>query len=345
MFFTRYSQYEFLSHFSRHLAAATRMGMPLHGAVGVLATEVPRMRFRWVLERVARRLEEGNLLSEAIADERLFPHHMRILIAAGEKGGALPETLDQLSEQLDTSFQLQAHLQRTWVYPGLVLLLVEINIMVFLVVALPQTTRVFTELTNGNLPPFFAVVRGLASFLAVALALLFAFWLTVQVSLSRISASLGWADWVRLHLPGFRRLHRYVEAARTCRMLGLLLSRGSTLPEAAELVAQSSGSPRMAVALRRVRERIDRGVSFSEALEGEPFPSSLVWMVSSAEHRGNLEPSLAQLARYYEDRVESQVVFLKDLMTPLTIFFVAPFIFLAVLTIYLPIFSIGRLIH
>src|SRR5262249_55024789 len=79
---------------SGQIANLTHAGLPLAPSLAVLADEMPKGRLRRAMRELARTLESGVPLSDAIeGQKRRIPPHLRGLILAGVRAGRLGDVL------------------------------------------------------------------------------------------------------------------------------------------------------------------------------------------------------------------------------------------------------------
>jgi type IV pilus assembly protein PilC len=92
------------------------------------------------------------------------------------------------------------------------------------------------------------------------------------------------------------------------RQMSSFLEAGIPLLDALDIVAQQTASAAMRVVIIDVRSSIQRGTSFSEAVDAHPlvFPAFYRAMLTSAEYTGDLDDVLAQLAAYLERDITSR---------------------------------------
>ncbi|MFH0924194.1 MAG: type II secretion system F family protein [bacterium] len=81
---------------------------------------------------------------------------------------------------------------------------------------------------------------------------------------------------------------------------------GISLTKAIEIVGRQIENKKLKIALAKVRGDIDKGYSFSQALEEHPdvFPPLFVHMITSGEVGGVLDYILKRLSEYYEREAE-----------------------------------------
>src|SRR4051794_1551438 len=84
---------------SAQLSGLARAGLPLASSLAALAEELPRGRLRRAMVDLARGLEAGRPVGEALDDPSgRIPPHVRGLVAAGVRSGRLGEILGEFSQ-------------------------------------------------------------------------------------------------------------------------------------------------------------------------------------------------------------------------------------------------------
>ncbi len=96
-----------LARFSRTFATLVRSGVPIMSTLEIVAATSGN----WVLERAVLKsrdaVREGNLLSDPLAEEKVFPPMVTRMIAIGERTGALEMLLEKIAEFYDSQVKAQ----------------------------------------------------------------------------------------------------------------------------------------------------------------------------------------------------------------------------------------------
>lgn len=110
----------------------------------------------------------------------------------------------------------------------------------------------------------------------------------------------GFLGFLKDLLPGPR-----IRLGESFYYLGILLQSGTSLAESLDMMGRMAGRKSGQVWLN-VRDYVERGESFSQALKAYPriFPRVYVGMVQVAESVGRLGPVLERVAQYEEQRSE-----------------------------------------
>ncbi len=129
------------------------------------------------------------------------------------------------------------------------------------------------------------------------------------------------------------------ETAELCRSLSLLLHAGLSFGDGLFLLAQEAQGERRAL-LEEMGERTERGESLAAVMEqsGE-FPVHACRMAQVGERTGHLEEALESLARYYEERAETDHRLRSALVYPALLLIMILAVVAVLLIKVLPVFS------
>jgi type IV pilus assembly protein PilC len=149
-------------------------------------------------------------------------------------------------------------------------------------------------------------------------------------------------DQIRLKLPVLGSIWLKYQIAMFARMMSTLLAGGLPLVPALETAGASIQSRSVATASLAAAERVREGVSLSRSLqETKMFPELSLEMIEVGESTGAMREMLNSVAEFYEEDVENAVAAAMSLIEPILLIFVAIFIGFVLISLYLPIFSIG----
>lgn len=332
----------------RQFSVMIGAGLPLAESLSVLRAQQEDPRLREAVEKVAREVEAGSSLAQAMSRQPRVFHRLAVaLTACGETGGRLDESLEQLADEMEKSAKIAATIRGAFAYP----LVVGAVGAVVVAVILWQVVPVFTELYEGldarlPLPTriVIAASESIGAWSAAAAGL--AGGLFFLVRRVRRSETGGAAfDRLALAAPLFGKLTLRIGVARFCRTLAALTGAGVPVLEGLDIARDAIGNRHLAGAVATVRARVEAGASLSAPLQQSGlFPSMVVQMVGVGERTGELDTSLAKVARYYEEEVERATAALLPLLEPLLILLLGGVIGGIVVAMYLPIWTlVGRL--
>src|SRR5690242_7086854 len=105
------------------------------------------------------------------------------------------------------------------------------------------------------------------------------------------------------------------------RQMAAFVRTGIPITDALEVIEEGSGNKRFKQMMAEMREQIQNGVAFSDALaeHASVFPPYYVGILKSSELTGQLDTSLDQLSTYIERDVEAKSVIKSALVYPLVV--------------------------
>jgi general secretion pathway protein F len=140
----------------------------------------------------------------------------------------------------------------------------------------------------------------------------------------------------RLRLPSFQRIGG-LDLALVTRQAATLIGAGIPLVEGLGALTEQTEHPRLKSVLGQVRDRVNEGASFADALAHSGVFSDLyVGMIRAGEAGGALEQVLERLADYLESQVRLRNKVSSILIYPLVMFLFAMVVVATLVTVVLP---------
>jgi general secretion pathway protein F len=306
-FFTARIRSADLAEFTRALAALLPAGLPLARALNV-ARDIAPGALRVPLADVQARVERGSTFADALAAHpTAFPASYVGLVRAGERAGSLADSISRLADAIEAQQEFRAKLLTAAIYPTLLAFVGGGAIIVLLMVVLPRFGALFAA-SGSALPASTAFVlaisaalRAHAALLITAVVLLAAFslWLATSRDAADVRSRLF------LSLPMVSSFYREVLAARTARVIAILLGGGAPFVAALDDAARSLDDPSARREVLRIRARAREGVSPATAVaEGTLFPPVFSRLVAAGEESSQLEAFFAKAADLFEERAK-----------------------------------------
>lgn len=295
-----------LAAMTRQLATSLEAGLPLMTALEVMGRELESPTARTLLEDLARRVQQGASLSDALAEHPgvFEPMYVR-LVCVGEAGGMLDTVLGQLADLLERRTELRERIKTASIYPGIVLLLGIVSVAIIVGFIVP---RIIGSLATDTflLPWPTRVMMGISDLMAAWWwAILLVVGLAVVGFRQIVLRGPGREAWdgFKLRVPILGRLIRQLEAARFARCLGMLAQGGVTLTEAMAVVRDTIQNTVMRKAIHGLGESIQAGESIASPLHRTGLmPPLLVQMVRVGENTGRLDEMLLRAAGVHESQ-------------------------------------------
>lgn len=331
---------------THHLAMLLAAGVPLSPALDTLAEQTEDPGTRSILWDLAQDIKEGKSLSAALGGyPDLFPALYVGIVRNGELSGRLDEALGRLAAYLERDQEFRRRVREALVYPGLVLALAGIVVVVFLTFIIPAFDRVYRN-SGARLP--------LATRALVASSTLFRHNLPLAAlaGAAILLPPARWALWetiagparrLVLRLPQAASLARTVALSRFVHALGAMLQSGVPVLTALEVAGEAVGTADFRTAIRELAARVSGGCRLGDSLrQTGMFPPMVVRMVALGEESGRLDEMLqragAVLDREFELCMRRLLTFLEPALTLL----LGGVIGAILLALYLPIFGLSR---
>lgn len=330
--------------FTTHLGILFSAGVSLTDGLREFAQEPPNPRLGRVAASVLQSVEEGALLSEAMA--RLpgtFPEVYVAMVRAGETSGRLDQVLMDLVKSLEWQEEIARQIRQASIYP-IILLSAFSGLVIFLVTFVFPRFSVVLSRIGAPLPLPTRILMGAGDFFRAnwAMLLLGIFALVLGYRFLRsVPAGRLLVDRVKLRLPILGNIFLEVALARFAHHMETLYRAGVEFVRALTVLEQVVGNRVIARAVAQARERVIAGMSFTDALRSTgQFPPLVLRMVGTGETSGSLDVSLAKVTQYYDREVPNAVRRFFAFLEPAIIACLAGVVLVAVLSVYLPIYSL-----
>jgi type IV pilus assembly protein PilC len=338
-----------LAVMSRQAATMVSSGLSLLRTLAILAEQSENKKLKATLSTVARDVETGWSLSDAMGKHPAdFPPLMVNMIRAGETGGFLEGALETIAVNYEKEAKLRSTIKSAMTYPIMVLLLSLISVVIMLVFIVP----IFKEMFDGMgaelpLPTQFLVSLSVAMpwvlLVAVPAGIVFAVWWRAKKNTEGVRRVV---DPFKLKLPVFGPLLKKIAITRFSRNLSDMIAAGVPILQALVIVGETSGNWVIEQAAKNVANSVRQGRSISGPLSEEPvFPTMVVQMIAVGEDSGALETMLSKVADFYDAEVEATTEALTSLIEPLLIAFLGVLVGGMIVALYLPIFNIITLVE
>ena len=294
--------------FTFELAALLKAGVTLSRALELLANLSGSRATAQVVTKLNEAVRGGASFSAAleVLDQPLPPFYIG-LVKAGEAGGKLDQTLQELATYLQRSRVLREKLVSALIYPLMLLIVALSTLVLMLTVVVPRFAALFAD-AGETLPLPTQAVLFIGDFLLQSgwvIALMFGFAaLLVRHMLSSRENRLV-VHRAILHLPLVGSLASRLATARFARALSTLINSGipvaRALPYCTAVVANEAFSQAVTELAREVRA----GESLSGAMaRAGVFPELAHNLLKVGEETGALQSMLEHVATLYESEVE-----------------------------------------
>jgi type IV pilus assembly protein PilC len=278
----------------------------------------------------------------------MFPKMYTTTLMAGEKSGNMEEVLGRYVAFQRIAMTFRKKLLVSLVYPTLLISTVIIMVLFLVTYVVPQFAKLFESL-GTQLPAMtvFMLSVGVGAqkygvFVALGLVATVALlwrWKNTDSGAERIDRFL-------LAFPVLGGIRLKYQIASFSRMLSTLLLGGIPLVPAMETAGASMTSRRILNGVASATIRVREGMGLAKSLEEQKiFPDLAVEMLEVGESTGALPAMLTSVAEFYEEDVQTALGAALALIEPVLLIFMAIFVGGVLISLYMPIFSLGSNFH
>jgi type IV pilus assembly protein PilC len=315
-----------LMHFTRQLAVFVKAGIPITEAMQIIGDETEDVALQRTITMMVDDLRNGGTLSEVAGKHpQAFPSYYIGIMQSAELTGNLDETLESLAGYLDRELETRSKVVSALSYPGVVMGMAMITVVILAGYVLPQFKPLFEEL-NADLP---LTTRSLL-FIATLFSTLW------YIPFSVFSAFMGTLYWLFktdsgrpvkdrliLRIPIIKGIVEYAILERFCRILAAMVKAGVPLPEGMKTTTESTVNTVFRERLELAQIEMVEGGGFSKPLAAtELFPGAAKQMFKVGEETGTLDKQLEVASMYFDRELESRIKKFTTMFEPMMIIFV-----------------------
>src|SRR5213596_97848 len=330
--------------FNQQFVALVRAGLPILKALDLLKDQIRNPLLQHHIVNVRDRVHSGALLSEALRAQGLFPTVYTASIFAGERSGNLVEVINRFVQYEKTILTVRKRFLNALIYPTFLVVLSIAMITVILTYVIPKFGELYADL-NTPLPVTTRVLIATSDAVRSHLVLIVPMLVGAIVVLkiwTGTGRGMHWVDEFKLNAPVLGNLWTMFSMAQLSRTLATLLQGGIPLVPALEVARDASGNRVIGDSIRSTIGQVREGRPLSDSLERTGhFPDLALEMIRVGEQTGSLPDMLNHIADFYDEDVNLRSNALLSWVEPVILIFVAGFIAFVLISLYMPIFSIG----
>ena len=214
--------------FTRQFSTLISSGMSLLESLIVLEKQTPNPKFKTIISEIRMYVESGHSLSESMDRyPNVFNRLFVSLIRAGEAGGVLDRTMNDLADFLEKEEEINMKIRNKTAYPKFVLVFAVVISMVIIIFLVPTFQSIYDEL-GAELPMITQVVISIGNlfkkfyFYIILFIVVFGgrylFKKFVRSPRGRYAM-----DNFKIHIPKFGDLFKKMSLSRFSRHFGILL--------------------------------------------------------------------------------------------------------------------------
>jgi type IV pilus assembly protein PilC len=333
--------------FIKNLGVMIKAGLSVSKALKILTIQTQNPKFAKIISDIARMVEAGSTLSDAIAHyPKTFSSIFVNMVNVGESSGNLEQDLEYLANQLQRDYDLISKAKGAMTYPLVVMgALVIVGFLMFTFV-LPKLTSTFVDL-NVELPfmtkVVIAVVDVFASYgvlllaFLVALGIAFIYWRKTDSGKSVVHKAV-------LHIPIISGIVIKINQARFVRVFASLIKSGMPIVESLTVSSNVVGNIYYQRTIQDAASKVKIGSPLSSAFKKQPklFSNLVVQMMEVGEESGTTESVLQEVADFYENEIDQTMKNLSSILEPVLMVVIGVVVGFLAVALITPIYNITQ---
>ena len=332
--------------FCRQFVSILRAGVSVASVLSMLGQQTSNKKLRAAIREMQADVEKGESLATSMRRHpKIFPAILVNMVAAGESSGNLEESFRQMELYFERSKRTKSKVTSAMIYPCVLIVVMIIVLIVMMTKIIPNFLKTFEDM-DAELPKItlgvMAVCEWFKSWWWVPLLVLAAL-IVGGVLFHRTNKGKHFFGWLARKTPVVGNLTVKTACATFCRTMEVLIGSGLTLTDSMDLAASNMGNIYYLEAIRDARALVAEGTPLRESLVRTGiFPPMVSNLVGVGEETGDLQSMMGKVADYYDEEVDEATKKLLNLMEPAIIIFMAVFVVIIVLAIYLPMINMTK---
>ena len=332
--------------FCRQFQSVLKAGVPVSTVLSMLGQQTENKKLAAAIRDMQASIEKGETLAGSMRKHpKIFTGMLVNMVAAGEESGNLEESFHQMEDWFDKAKRTKAAVGKAMVYPS-VLIVVMIGVLILMMVKIiPSFMGTFADMGMELPLPTQWVMNASNWFVewwwAVVIVLLVL--VVGGVLFNRTNKGKHFFGWLTRKIPVVKNMTVKSACATFCRTLALLLGSGLSLTDSLDLVAMNMSNIWFREAVQNIRSMVSEGWGLSMSMRDTGlFPPMVYNLTGIGEETGDLQGMLTKTADYYDDEVETATQSMLSLMEPAVMLFLAVFVVIIVLAIFLPMLNMTK---
>ena len=332
--------------FCRQFVSILRAGVSVASVLAMLGQQTSNKKLRAAIREMQADVEKGESLASSMRRHpKIFPAILVNMVSAGEASGNLEESFRQMELYFDRSKRTKSKVTSAMIYPCVLIVVMIIVLIVMMTKIIPNFLKTFEDM-DAELPKITLGVMAVCEWFKVwwwVPLLVLAALVVGGVLFHRTNKGKHFFGWLARKTPVVGNLTVKTACATFCRTMEVLIGSGLTLTDSMDLAASNMGNIYYLEAIRDARALVAEGTPLRESLVRTGiFPPMVSNLVGVGEETGDLQSMMGKVADYYDEEVEEATKKLLNLMEPAIIIFMAVFVVIIVLAIYLPMINMTK---
>ena len=336
--------------FTKQLYTLIKSGIPILASLNAIKEQNPDPTFKQMVEIIAKDIEQGSKLSEALNRfSKVFPPIYINSVRVGEVSGTLDSTLVYLYQYLEQEVKVLKNVKRAFRYPILVISGLIVAFIILITMVIPAFIPIFESFTM-ELPLPTRILIGVHDVLQNYGIFLILGFIGILVGLyfyKKTPHGKYQIDKFLLNLPILGNLLNKVSISRFAKIFYTMNRTGVPVIKTFELLEHNLENEVFRREMNVILAKIKRGQGIANSLSQSPlFTPFIVEMVSIGEKAGSLDEMLDSVSQYYDSEVNETIDNMTSMIEPVVTVLLGGLVLVFALAIFLPMWDlIGAVNH
>ncbi len=337
-----------LAHLTYQFSVLMEARIPIGDGLRSIAEQERNRRLQEVIEDVARQIEAGYSITEAMSQHRsIFGEVYIETVRAAEVSGNMVKVLGRLAEMLEMRYESNKNISGALIYPICVLVAMTLGATFLMVVIVPKFSGMYAS-RGADLPYPTQLLMGTSAFIRAAWPLLLAgiggtIW-AFRTAWRSPRTRQKMDTWMH-RLPFLREILRGLAVSRFAHVLGTSLQSGLGLIDALEMAGGASGRPLLQADAEKMREQVKEGGRLTDVMLACAYlPGFARRMIAAGEESGRLGEVLEEISNFYAKALRDAIKAVTGMIEPIMIILMGSVVGFIAMAIILPIFKMSNIV-
>ena len=324
-----------IAFFCEQVAMVISAGIPAYEGISILMSDAPDKKTDTLLREIYKPLEEGSSFHYALTQTGVFPKYVLDMVELGETSGKLDEILHNLTLYYKREEAIHNSFKSAITYPLVMTIILVIAVFLFGIQILPVFNQIYAELGSG-LTGFPLFMMQFSNTLSSFLPAILLFLILLLISIFFYTKTASFERFIQR-----QPLAINTAANRFANCMLMAVSSGLDTSQGLELAERLVDNPYMKIRIRKCKELIEEGFSFSDSvLASKIFTKTYSSLLNIGFRTGSLEKVMHRIVQEYEERIDYELHSIVSRVEPALIILLTIIIGFVLLSFLLPVMGI-----
>ncbi len=334
-----------LAIFARQFSIMISANVTVVEALVILIEQTQNVSLQKLIADIAYEVDSGEFLSDALAKRpKVFSSLFINIVKSGETSGRLDEVLNYLADEIEKNHDMKSKIKGAMIYPTFILSGLIIVGVVLMVYVLPNLTAVIAE-SGTELPIATRIVIATSNFMQAYIGYIIIAVIALIILLRRyVKTKTGRVqlDTLKINLPIFGRLFKYIYIIQFSRALSTLLKGGVNITKGLGITVKVVNNVVFQQIIYDTLKAVNDGKPVSTVMQNrKEVPKMVPHMMSVGERTGKLDSVLDKIVDFYNREVTNMLNNLSTIIEPVIMVIMGVGVGIMVAAVLMPMYNLA----